>query len=43
MDLEDLEKRQGRSKRQYKNNSIAAFISVIGLILTIVIAAICNN
>ena len=43
MDLEDLEKRQGRSKRQYESNSIAAFISVIGLILIIVIAAICNN
>ena len=43
MEIEDYEKRQGRSKRQYRSNSIAAFVSVIGLILTIVITAICNN
>ena len=30
-------KRQGRSKRQYKNSAIGCFISAIGLILTLLL------
>lgn len=33
---------QGRSKRQVENNELLAMISVIGIILTVVIAAIVN-
>lgn len=33
---------QGRSKRQVENNELLAMVSVIGLILTVAIAAIVN-
>ena len=33
---------QGRSKRQVENNEVLAIISVIGIILTVAVAAIVN-
>ena len=36
MTQEDVEQRQGRSKKQYENNSKVAFIATAGLFLTII-------
>jgi hypothetical protein len=36
MTQEDIEQRQGRSRKQYENNSKVTFIATAGLFLTII-------